>query len=179
MDDDPPTSCSASFSSSKQHRLPRSLAFRVASPGADLRAAASLRALAFSTNLPETASGFAREAYIRSRSRQSWDALELRAMGFDKDYEECECLCLLGTIEDPVGLDEDDEDRDGDDELKEEEMELARSVMAEGDASCTLAPSAAEGEEEEERHGRGGASARRDRRLRRRRRRSSPWPLWT
>ena len=129
LDPSSSSSSSSTSSSSSSKPLPRSLSFRVAAPGADLRAAASLRALAFSTNLPETASGFTREAYVRNRSREAWDALELRSRGLDPDYGGCECLCLLGTIED-AGDEEEEE---------EEELELARAVRAEGDASCTLA----------------------------------------
>ena len=143
-DDDPPSSStSAKELRSSRSRLPRSLSFRVASPGADLRAAASLRALAFSTSLPVEASGFAREAYVRTRSREAWDALEARAKGTDEDYAGCECLCLLGTIEDLASSEEDRED-ENEDEEEEEDAELARAVRAEGDASCTLAAVAAD-----------------------------------
>jgi len=139
LDPSSSSSSSSTSSSSSSKPLPRSLSFRVAAPGADLRAAASLRALAFSTNLPETASGFTREAYVRNRSREAWDALELRSRGLDPDYGGCECLCLLGTIEDAGNEEEEEEEEPEENELEEEELELARAVRAEGDASCTLA----------------------------------------
>ena len=65
---------------------------------------------------------------MRNRSREGWDALEARARGDDEDYKGCECLCLLGTLEDA-----------GEEEEDEEDAELARAARAEGDASCTLA----------------------------------------
>lgn len=145
--DPPPSPSPPPPSSSTPRLLPRSLSFRVAAPGADLRAAASLRALAFSTNLQSGASAsaeapsssssgpslFAREAWIRTRSREAWDALEARARGADEDYAGCGCLCLIGTIEDCCAGSDDGED-----------AELARAVRAEGDASCTLAAVAAD-----------------------------------
>lgn len=135
--------------------LPRSLAFHVASDSASLRAAASLRAHAFATNLPETISDYARQVYIKERTKEAWQALEARQRGRDDDYRGCVCVCLLGTIDDYGGSSSsssgegafssgDASDRDDTIEEEEEEdveeMMLSRAVREAGDASCTLAP---------------------------------------
>ena len=172
----PPSSSSPSSTPPPaKRRLPRSLSFRVASPGADLRAAASLRALAFSTDLlgaGSSSGSFAREAWVRVRSREAWDALEARAAGTDEDYRGCECLCLLGTIEDaaPRGAEGGGGGEEGEEEEDDEEdAALARAARAEGDASCTLPADADEADDDDD-HSPGGVLRRRRGRQRRRRR---------
>lgn len=73
------------------------LTVRRAHTPAELRAAGSLRAAAFS-NVPADRSEFARQSFLRMKADSAWHQLEAKVAGTDAEYKDVKVTALLALI---------------------------------------------------------------------------------